>query len=65
MPLRFPKTIVAAYGVLKHQALYNRAEKIFKWTKKPIYALRLTKHGFPAHPLYLNKNSNLVPFRNL
>ena len=59
------KTIVAAYGVLKHQSLKRRAEKIFKWTKKPIYTLRLTKHGFPGHPLYLNKNSKLIPFRNL
>ena len=62
---KISKTIVAAYGVLKHQTLTRRAEKIFKWTKKPIYALRLTKHGFPGHPLYLNKNCKLIPFRNV
>ena len=62
---KISKTIVAAYGVLKHQALQNRAEKIFKWTKKPIYALKLTKHGFPGHPLYLNKNCKLIPFKNI
>ena len=62
---KISKTIVAAYGVLKHQTLKNRAEKIFKWTKKPIYALRLTKDGFPRHPLYLNKNCKLTPFKNI
>ena len=62
---KISKTVVAAYGVLKYQTLKNRAEKIFKWTKKPIYALRLTKQGFPGHPLYLNKNCKLIPFRNV
>ena len=60
---KISKTIVAAYGVLKKQALQKRAEKILKMTDKPIYALKLTKNGFPAHPLYLKKDCSLITFK--
>ena len=60
---KISKTIVAGYGVLKNQALQRRAEKILQMTNKPIHALKLTKAGFPAHPLYLKKDSSLIPFR--
>ena len=56
------KVIVAAYGVLKNPALKKRAKKILKMTNKPIHALKLTKDGFPAHPLYLKKDSSLITF---
>ena len=56
------RAIVAAYGAFKHPALQNKAGEIFKWTTKPIYALKLTKGGFPCHPLRLRKNCKLIPF---
>ena len=60
------KTIIAGYGVLKRKnkvvtnILQDRARNIFKRTDKPIYALKITKSGFPSHPLYLPKNSKPV-----
>ena len=52
------KTIVAAYGVLKFEELKERAEEVCSLDRfgKPIYALKLTKKGFPSHPLYLKKD---------
>ncbi len=60
---KISEIIVAGYGALKHKNAIKRAEEIFKMTKKPIYALKLTKSGFPGHPLYLNKNRHLTLFR--
>lgn len=51
--------IVAAWGVCyeyKERAAY--VENMLRMVK-PLHVLRLTKYGFPHHPLYLPKNSEL------
>ncbi len=52
---RADKTI-AVWGI--DGGYKNRDEEIIKLIPN-LYCLGITKHGFPKHPLYLNKNTKL------
>ena len=52
--------VICAWGT--HAALNDRQNQIRTLLKdRPLYYLKLTKDGFPSHPLYLK--SDLVPVR--
>ena len=52
--------VICAWGT--HAALNDRQNQIRALLKdRPLYYLKLTKDGFPSHPLYLK--SDLVPIR--
>ena len=52
--------VICAWGT--HAALNDRQNQIRALLKdRPLYYLKLTKDGFPSHPLYLK--SDLVPVR--
>ncbi|WHX25113.1 DUF1643 domain-containing protein [Virgibacillus halodenitrificans] len=53
--------IILAWGTKGN--LFSRDQEVLKLLKKqsnkPLYALELTKNGFPRHPLYVK--SNIIP----
>ena len=52
--------VVCAWGT--HAALNQRQQRLLELLKdRPLHYLRLTKNGYPSHPLYLPKN--LKPIR--
>jgi hypothetical protein len=51
--------IVCAWG--SHGGHLGQDETMLGWIEGETHALRLTKDGFPAHPLYLP--ASLKPFR--
>ncbi len=50
---------IAAWG--NHGKFLNRGKEVFKLIPK-IQCLRITKEGFPSHPLYLPKNLKPFPY---
>lgn len=52
--------IVAAWGV--HGAHNDRGNQVKAMLGEKLQCLRLTKDGYPAHPLYLPKNLRPVEF---
>jgi hypothetical protein len=55
--------IVAAWGT--HGAYRNRGNQIIETVTKraPLHCLRVTKNGFPNHPLYLGKDLQPILFK--
>ena len=61
---RWSETIIAGWGT--HGKFMGRGEKVAKLVisrHKPMYHLKLTKDGFPSHPLYLKRGLKPVVFR--
>lgn len=53
---------VAAWGdIAGHDKLFWRAREIGRRFRN-LWALKITKKGHPAHPLYLKKGLELLPF---
>lgn len=52
--------VVAAWG--NHGNFNSRDRQVLGLTNKKIYALSITNKNMPGHPLYLPKNSILLPF---
>jgi len=53
--------IVAAWGT--HGGLRNRDRDVMELLKGiKVYCLKVTKFGFPQHPLYLAGRSKLIPY---
>ncbi|MBY0473759.1 MAG: DUF1643 domain-containing protein [Nitrosomonas sp.] len=52
--------IIAAWGT--HGVHHRRAEKVKQILGDKLMCLRLTKEGYPAHPLYLPKNLKPISF---
>jgi hypothetical protein len=52
--------VVLAWGV--HGAFLGRGEAVIRRMGNRCCCIQLTKHGQPAHPLYLRKGLPLVPF---
>ena len=50
---------IAAWGT--HGEFMNRGQAVFDLIPD-IQCLRITKHGYPSHPLYLPKNLKPIPF---
>ncbi|MBQ4200490.1 MAG: DUF1643 domain-containing protein [Kiritimatiellae bacterium] len=52
--------VICAWGT--HASLANRQDRLLALLKdRPLFYLKLTKDGFPSHPLYLKRD--LVPVR--
>jgi hypothetical protein len=52
--------VVCGWGA--HGAYMNRGEEVAKSLGVNLWCLGLTKHGYPKHPLYLKKGTELVPY---
>jgi hypothetical protein len=57
------KVIVVAWGI--HGAFLGRADAVTRQIGNRCHCIGLTKHGQPAHPLYLRNGLPLLPFQRV
>lgn len=55
--------VILGWGDLD-QSHQNRIDRVLKLLEdRPVYCLKINKSGHPGHPLYLRKDSTLLPYK--